>query len=109
MPKHVHAWRSHNKLPVTMQLTIQQFTDYLSAKGVKRECDQCGKESWAFIDQPDANTVWAIDSRRIDGSQTMPSPGIPCVAMCCNHCSFIKLFASMPIESWVKQREDVKK
>lgn len=94
---------------MTMQLTIEQFTDYIAAKGVKRSCEQCGTESWAFIDRPDATTVWAIDSRRTDGSYSMPAPGVPCIAMCCNNCSFIKLFASVPIENWVKEQESKKK
>lgn len=94
---------------MTMQLTFEHFARYLSAKNIKRTCEQCGTESWSFIDQPDGTTTWAIDSRRNDGSLVAPAPGIPCVAMCCNNCSFIKLFASIPIEGWVKEQEGKQK
>lgn len=88
-----------------MPLTVENFAAYLAEKGVKRSCEQCGAESWVFVEPPDAATAWALDSRRSDDAHVVPSPAVPCVAMCCNNCSFIKLFASIPIESWIKERE----
>lgn len=85
-----------------MQITAELLIEYLEAKKVKLPCEQCGEESWAFVEPPDAETVWALDSRKTNGVVSLGSPGIPCVALCCNNCAFIRLFASIPIQNWHK-------
>jgi len=81
----------------------------LSQRGAKPECEVCGQNNWAVINQ--AVSVLITD---LSGGFMLPPPQIPSAGLVCNNCGNIRLFALgalglLPKPEEAKKEEDTKK
>lgn len=66
----------------------QRLIEALRERGANANCEICGKNNWAIVDQ--AVSVQVTD---LSGAWSIPPPQIPAAGMVCNHCGNIRLFA----------------
>lgn len=86
-----------------IDLTAQDIGAYFDEKGVSNRCQQCGRQEWIHIKEQDG-WFWGLNAGRTDGSARLPMPAVPMLVLCCAHCSWVRLHASVPIEEWVQGR-----
>lgn len=72
--------------------TVPNFKDVLLKrlieKGVRPECEACGQNNWSVVDQPVG--VMIVN---LSGAFQIPPPHIPSVALICNNCGNVRIFA----------------
>jgi hypothetical protein len=72
-------------LPVDFK---EQLLKKLSERGVNPQCEVCGHNNWAVVDQ--AISVQITD---LSGGVRLPAPQIPSAGLVCNNCGNLRLFA----------------
>lgn len=66
-------------MPITQE-QIDKFNAWMRSKGIKRQCESCGRMDWGI------NDIVAANSDTASGT-------IPMLLMACNHCGYIKLYS----------------
>lgn len=60
----------------------------LAQRGVKSQCECCGQNNWAVVDQ-----AIGLPISDLSGNVVIPSPQIPTGALVCNNCGNVRVFA----------------
>jgi len=79
------------KLPASEDFR-EKILARLAERGIKPQCEVCGHNNWAVVDQPITIVVTGV----IPGSSgrfPFSPPQIPAAGLICNNCGNVRLFA----------------
>ncbi|WP_452031947.1 hypothetical protein [Azospirillum palustre] len=85
-----------------MDIKAEEVLDALRDRGAKTECDQCGSDKF-FISEGDDRFVMHIPMTTNEDELPASHDTLPCVAIACGNCGYMRFYARTIIIEIVKK------
>lgn len=93
------------------RVSVQEFGEYLNAKGIRQECPECGQGNSAInILNNDVGVVnYPLAKVDADGSLEDARPfSMPVLSISCENCGYTRTFTLPTVMRWLDERHDKK-